>query len=102
MAGTQARETPGREAERSAVSPKDRSVDVGDFQLHIDCTGTAPLGLPAVILESSGGVPAFGRKFVQPDIAKFTRVWSYNRAGMGIRVSSGERSHDLKFDYFQL
>ena len=60
-----------------------RSVDVGGFRLNIDCTGTAPPGTPTVILESGAGVPALGWKFVQPDVAKFTRVCSYDRAGYG-------------------
>jgi len=60
-----------------------RSVDIGGFRLNIDCTGTAPPGTPTVILESGAGVPALGWKFVQPDVAKFTRVCSYDRAGYG-------------------
>jgi pimeloyl-ACP methyl ester carboxylesterase len=60
-----------------------RSVDVGGFRLNIDCTGTAPPGTPTVILESGAGVPAIGWEFVQPDVAKFTRVCSYDRAGYG-------------------
>ncbi|MGH9642165.1 MAG: alpha/beta hydrolase, partial [Terriglobales bacterium] len=60
-----------------------RSVEVGGFRLHIDCAGTAPPGTPTVILESGGGVPALGWKFVQPGIAQFTKVCSYDRAGYG-------------------
>jgi pimeloyl-ACP methyl ester carboxylesterase len=36
-----------------------------------------------VILESGLGVPAAGWDLVQPEIAKFTRVCSYDRAGYG-------------------
>lgn len=60
-----------------------RSVDVGGFRLNIDCTGTAQPGTPTVILESGAGVPAVGWKLVQPEIAKFTKVCSYDRAGYG-------------------
>ena len=48
--------------------------------LNIDCSGQ---GSPTVVLDSGLGVPAVGWKFVQPDIAKFTRVCSYDRAGYG-------------------
>lgn len=60
-----------------------RLVDVGGFRLNLDCTGAAPPGTPTVVLESGGGVPALGWKFVQPEIAKSTRVCSYDRAGYG-------------------
>ena len=48
--------------------------------LNIDCSGQ---GSPTVILDSGLGVPAIGWKFVQPEVAKFTRVCSYDRAGYG-------------------
>lgn len=48
--------------------------------LNIDCSGQ---GSPTVILDSGLGVPAIGWNFVQPQIAKFTRVCSYDRAGYG-------------------
>lgn len=57
-----------------------RSVDVGGFSLNINCTGE---GSPTVILDSGLGVPAIGWNLVQPDVAKFTRVCSYDRAGYG-------------------
>lgn len=56
------------------------SVDIGGYNLNINCTGQ---GSPTVILESGHQVPAIGWRFVQPDIAKFTRVCSYDRAGYG-------------------
>ena len=55
-------------------------VDVGLYQLHIYCTGS---GSPAVILESGLGDSYISWKKVQPQIAKFTRVCSYDRAGLG-------------------
>ncbi|MFZ0640239.1 MAG: alpha/beta hydrolase [Candidatus Acidiferrales bacterium] len=48
--------------------------------LNIDCSGQ---GSPTVILDSGLGVPAVGWKFVQPEVAKFARVCSYDRAGYG-------------------
>jgi|HubBroStandDraft_1064217.scaffolds.fasta_scaffold14753_4 pimeloyl-ACP methyl ester carboxylesterase len=57
-----------------------RSVNVGGFRLNIHCTGE---GSPAVILDSGLGIPAMGWDLVQPDVEKFTRVCSYDRAGYG-------------------
>lgn len=60
--------------------PPGRLVDIGGHRLHIWCTGS---GAPSVILESGLGGSSFGWGLVQPEIAKFTRVCSYDRAGMG-------------------
>lgn len=60
-----------------------RSVDVGGFHLNINCTGTTAPGAPAVIFESGAGVPAFGWTLVQPEVSKFARACSYDRAGYG-------------------
>lgn len=57
-----------------------KSVDVGGYDLNIDCTGK---GSPTVVLVSGLGVPASGWRLVQPGIASFTRVCSYDRAGYG-------------------
>ena len=57
-----------------------KSVDVGGYKLNIDCTGK---GSPTVILVSGLEVPASGWRLVQPRIATFTRVCSYDRAGYG-------------------
>jgi len=60
-------------------------VDVGGYQMHIDCTGR---GSPTVILDSGlGGGYADWYK-VQPKIAQFARVCSYDRAGIGYSESS--------------
>lgn len=61
-----------------------RSVALGSefpgVSLNIHCTGQ---GSPAVIMDSGLGVPAVGWDFVQPEVAKFTHVCSYDRAGYG-------------------
>jgi pimeloyl-ACP methyl ester carboxylesterase len=58
-------------------------VDIGGMRLNLDCSGASSLGMPTVILESGAGVPAYGWHLVQPEIAKFARVCSYDRAGYG-------------------
>jgi pimeloyl-ACP methyl ester carboxylesterase len=60
-------------------------VDVGGYKMHIECTGQ---GTPAVILESGLGDSFFSWQKVQPKIAQFTRVCSYDRAGLGYSDSS--------------
>ena len=57
-----------------------RLVDLGGYKLNINCTGQ---GSPTVILESGLAVPALSWRSVQQEIAKFTRVCSYDRAGYG-------------------
>ncbi|MGB2669150.1 MAG: alpha/beta hydrolase [Candidatus Acidiferrum sp.] len=66
------------------------SVSLGpafnNLTLNLDCRGQ---GSPTVILDSGLGVPAIGWNPVQTEVAKFTRVCSYDRAGYGW---SGETS----------
>lgn len=57
-----------------------RRIDVGGYKLHIDCTGE---GTPVVVLDSGLGDSYVSWIKVQPQIAKFTRVCSYDRAGLG-------------------
>jgi pimeloyl-ACP methyl ester carboxylesterase len=55
-------------------------VDVGGYKLHINCTGE---GSPTVILEAGWGDYSTTWAYVQPEVAKNTRVCSYDRAGHG-------------------
>jgi len=64
----------------AANPPPGRLVDVGGHKLHLWCTGT---GEPTVILENGLGGSGLGWSFVQPEVARFTRVCSYDRAGTG-------------------
>jgi pimeloyl-ACP methyl ester carboxylesterase len=66
--------------ELAATPPPGHLVDVGGHRLHLWCTGA---GAPPVILEAGLGGSSADWGFVQPDIARFTRVCSYDRAGMG-------------------
>jgi len=60
-------------------------IDIGGYKLHIDCTG---LGSPTVILDSGLGDTYISWQKVQPQIAKVTRVCSYDRVGLGYSDSS--------------
>ncbi|MBZ5603113.1 MAG: alpha/beta hydrolase [Acidobacteriia bacterium] len=57
-----------------------KTVRAAGVAFHLDCSGS---GKPTVILESGMSVPAAGWALVQPEIARFTRVCSYDRAGYG-------------------
>ena len=60
-------------------------VDIGGYSMHIYCTGQ---GSPTVILDAGMGDSFMSWQKVQPGIAKFTRVCSYDRAGLGYSDSS--------------
>ncbi len=64
----------------AATQPPGHLVDIGGYRLHLWCTGN---GAPAVILDTGLGGSTADWGFVQPDVAQFTRVCSYDRAGMG-------------------
>ena len=64
----------------AATPPPGRLVDIGGYRLHLWCTGA---GSPLVILESGLGGSAANWGYVQPEVARFTRVCSYDRAGLG-------------------
>jgi pimeloyl-ACP methyl ester carboxylesterase len=55
-------------------------VDVGGYKMHIDCAGQ---GSPVVVLDAGLGDSYISWRKVQPEITKFTRVCSYDRAGLG-------------------
>ena len=55
-------------------------IDVDGIRLELNCTGK---GSPTVVLEAGLGDTLIGWKRVQPQIAEFSRVCSYDRAGSG-------------------
>ena len=57
-----------------------RLVDVGGYRLKINCTGQ---GSPRVVLEAGLSDVSVEWEHVQPEIARFSRVCSYDRAGYG-------------------
>jgi len=60
--------------------PPGKLYQVGDIQMHLYCTGE---GSPTVILEAGAASPSLTWFLVQAEVAKFTRVCSYDRAGIG-------------------
>lgn len=65
----------------TAPPQSETRVDVGGRRLQIHCSG--PGGGPTVVLESGFGNSSSTWSSVQPEVAKFARVCSYDRAGLG-------------------
>jgi len=65
------------------LPPPGRLVDVGGWRLHLNCTGEARTSQPTVILEAGAGDFSVDWSLVQPAVARFARVCSYDRAGSG-------------------
>ena len=64
-----------------AYPPPGQLVDVGGYRLHINCIGS---GSPTVVIDAGqGDWFASWSSWVQPEVAKTTRVCTYDRAGMG-------------------
>jgi pimeloyl-ACP methyl ester carboxylesterase len=55
-------------------------VEVDGHRLHLDCRGT---GQPTVIMDAGLGDSSVTWALVQPEVATFTRVCSYDRPGYG-------------------
>jgi pimeloyl-ACP methyl ester carboxylesterase len=70
-------------ADARAYPPPGRLVDVGGYRLHIYCTGESKAGVPTVILEALFPGTVSNWAWVQPEVAKSTRVCAYDRAGHG-------------------
>ena len=60
-------------------SPPGKLVDAGGFRLHLNCTGKSG---PTVVLIAGSGDFSFDWGLVQPDVSRFSRVCSYDRAGL--------------------
>jgi pimeloyl-ACP methyl ester carboxylesterase len=59
-------------------APPGKLIDVGGHRLHINCTGK---GNPTIVMEAGAGDFSFDWSFVQPEVARFARVCTYDRAG---------------------
>lgn len=67
-------------ADAKAYPPPGQLVDVGGHRLHINCTGT---GSPTVVIDAGLGDWSTTWGFVQEEVAKTTRVCTFDRAGLG-------------------
>ncbi len=55
-------------------------VDLGGYRIHLYCAGQ---GAPTVLLDAGALDSLEQWQLVQPEVAKFTRVCSYDRPGLG-------------------
>jgi pimeloyl-ACP methyl ester carboxylesterase len=61
-----------------APAPPGKLVEICGRRLHINCEGK---GEPTVVMEAGAGDFSFDWGLVQPQVARFARVCSYDRAG---------------------
>jgi pimeloyl-ACP methyl ester carboxylesterase len=82
-------------ADTKTYPPPGELVDVGGYRLHINCTGS---GSPTVVIVAGAGdwSTTWGG-VVQPEVAKVTRVCTYDRAGLGWSEASPLSSDVAQF-----
>ncbi len=73
-------ETLSERADERAYPPPGQMLDVGGYRLHLYCTGK---GSPTTVIEAGWGDSSASWGWVQPEVAKTTRICTYDRAGMG-------------------
>jgi pimeloyl-ACP methyl ester carboxylesterase len=66
--------------DENTYPPPGQMVDVGGYRLHLHSMG---IGGPTVVLDAGLDQIGLDWELVQPEIAKFTRVVAYDRAGTG-------------------
>src|SRR5712692_3061456 len=65
------------------LPPPGQLIGLGGWRLHLHCAGKASASRPTVILEAGAGDFSVDWSLVQPGVAGFARVCSYDRAGSG-------------------
>lgn len=65
------------------IPPSGQLVDLDGWRLHLHCMGEARAEQPTVILEAGAGGFSVDWSLVQPEVARFARICSYDRAGLG-------------------
>jgi pimeloyl-ACP methyl ester carboxylesterase len=67
-------------ADRRKYPPPGELVDVGGYRLHLYCVGQ---GAPTVVLDALFPGTVSNWAWIQPEVARTTRVCAYDRAGLG-------------------
>ena len=73
--------------DRRKYPPPGQLVDIGGYKLHLYCTGEDG---PTVILDALFPGTVSNWAWIQPEIARVTRVCAYDRAGLGWSDSGPE------------
>lgn len=60
--------------------PPGKLIDVGGYRLHLNCIGE---GTPTIVMDAGLDGDSLDWSGVQPEVAKFSRVCTYDRAGIG-------------------
>ncbi len=66
--------------DRRRYPPPGQLIDVGGYKLHLYCLGE---GSPTVILDAANTGTVSNWAWIQPQVARVTRVCAYDRAGLG-------------------
>ncbi len=86
----------GTRRQRRRFAPPGSLIDVGGHRLHVLCSGA---GSPVVLFESGIAASSLSWAVVLPRIAAFTRVCSYDRAGLAwSERASSTRTFDRMVD----
>lgn len=70
----------GTAVDRRRYPPPGQLVEIDGARLHVHVEGS---GEPTVVLEAGLAATSLSWSYVQPEVAKFARVCSYDRAGLG-------------------
>jgi pimeloyl-ACP methyl ester carboxylesterase len=70
----------GNRRDKKRYPPPGRMIDIGPCKLHLNQRGT---GKPVVLLEAGIAASSLSWSLIQPRLAEFTSVCSYDRAGLG-------------------
>ncbi|HSL12513.1 MAG TPA: alpha/beta hydrolase [Actinomycetota bacterium] len=73
-------ETVSEATDADAFPMAGQLIDVGGHSLHLRCTGS---GSPTVVLEPGAGLMSSALGWIEPAVARDTRVCVYDRAGRG-------------------
>lgn len=76
-------EAAARARDRARYPAPGALFDVGGHRLHLLCSGKRRAGQPVVVLEAGLASWSFYWRLAQPEVARFARVCSYDRAGLG-------------------
>src|SRR5579864_2710829 len=79
------------QSNRIVPAPLGKLIDVGGYRVHLYCIGA---GSPAVVIVGAGY--SFDWGLVQPEVATFTQVCSYDHSGIGWSDSGPKDSCSLR------
>ena len=76
-------QTMATQVDKNSYPAPGQLIDIGGYRLHLYCIGNQTDGSPTVILEQGLGGSSPAWAWIQPEVAKVTRVCAYDRAGLG-------------------